>query len=221
MTRKINETGLDFIKQWEGLKLTAYLDAAGIWTIGYGHTRRAGEPYPYKGMKITQADADRILLRDLAQYEYTIENNVKVDLTDNQFSALVSFCFNVGPANFRKSTLLKKLNAGDYNAVPAELMKWVYAGGKRIQGLVNRRAAETGLWAKGAFVSSGYTPATARKDRAILTPEAIGPVAGAMAGVGSVAYGSGPLQWALAIVMVIGCLVGAWYFIRRVQRETA
>ena len=156
MPRKINAEGLRLIKQWEGKKLVAYKDPVGIWTIGYGHTDAAGPPKVTPGLRITEAEADEILKRDLGQYEQAVAQAVKVPLTDNQFAALVSFTYNLGPANFRKSTLLKKLNAGNYDAVPGELAKWNKAGGKVLNGLSNRRAAEAGLWAKGEFVASQY-----------------------------------------------------------------
>jgi len=221
MTRKISSTGLDCIKRWEGLRLQAYQDQAGVWTIGYGHTAAAGKPIPFTDMTITEKEAEALLLRDLKQYERTVSENVRVDLTDNQFAALVSFCFNIGVDSFRKSTCLKRLNAGDYNGVPTELMKWVHSGGKRIQGLVNRRAAESGLWVKGGFVSSGCVPANGRRDRAILTPGAIGPAIGAASGLAGFASSAGPVQWALAIIMVAAFAIGAWYFIRHVWREMA
>lgn len=163
MARRINVAGLSLIQQWEGLKLTAYKDVAGIWTIGYGHTSATGSPTVTPGMTITKAEASRILLKDLAKFEARVEELVKVPLTDNQFAVLTSFDFNAGALH--KSTLLKKLNKGDYNAVPGELAKWVNAGGKKVQGLVNRRAAEAGLWAKGAFVSSNTVTATTKADK--------------------------------------------------------
>lgn len=156
MPRKINAEGLRLIKQWEGKELVAYKDPVGIWTIGYGHTDAAGLPKVTPGLRITEAEADEILKRDLGQYEQAVAQAVKVALTDNQFAALVSFTYNLGPANFRKSTLLKKLNAGNYDAIPGELAKWNKAGGKVLKGLSNRRAAEAGLWAKGEFVASQY-----------------------------------------------------------------
>ncbi|MGU3577269.1 lysozyme [Brucellaceae bacterium C25G] len=163
MTRRINAAGLSLIQQWEGLKLTAYKDVAGIWTIGYGHTSAAGAPQVKQGMQITKAEASRILRSDLAKFEKRVSDLVKVPLSDNQYAVIVSFDFNTGALH--KSTLLKKLNKGDYNAVPAELAKWVNAGGKRVQGLVNRRAAEAGLWAKGEFVSSNTVTASTKTDK--------------------------------------------------------
>ncbi len=157
MARRINAAGLSHIMQWEGKRLVAYQDVAGIWTIGYGHTTAAGIPRVREGMRISDKEAEDILKKDLGKFEDRVSRLVKVPLTDKQFAVLVSFDFNTGALH--KSTLLKKLNAGDYDAVPAELMKWVNAGGKRVQGLVNRRAAEAGLWAKGEFVSSNTVEA--------------------------------------------------------------
>ncbi len=157
MARRINAAGLSHIMQWEGKRLVAYQDVAGIWTIGFGHTTAAGIPRVREGMRISDKEAEDILKTDLRKFEDRVSRLVKVPLTDNQFAVLVSFDFNTGALH--KSTLLKKLNAGDYDAVPAELMKWVNAGGKRVQGLVNRRAAEAGLWAKGEFVSSNTVEA--------------------------------------------------------------
>lgn len=153
--RQINKEGLDLIKQWEGLRLEAYLCPAGVWTIGYGHTETAK-----KGMKISQAEADRLLVYDLSRFIQGVEESLDVTVNDNQFAALVSFAFNVGVGAFKKSTLLKKLNAGDFSSVPSELARWNKVGGKVSAGLANRRAAEAGLWVKGSFVSSNYIGAS-------------------------------------------------------------
>lgn len=143
---KTSEAGVDLIKQFEGCKLTAYKCPAGVWTIGYGHTTAAGEPTVVEGMKITAVEATNILKRDLKTFEAGVDAAVKVELVQNEFDALVSFAFNVGLGAFQKSTLLRKLNAGDYAAVPGELMKWTKAGGKELPGLVRRRRAEAGMW---------------------------------------------------------------------------
>lgn len=159
MARHINDTGLKMIQQWEGLFLTAYHGAAdrpGLLTIGYGHTDAAGPPLVHAGDVITRSQASDILRSDLGHVEANVSSMVKVPLTDNQFAALVSFVFNVGEANFGKSSLLRKLNKGDYASVPAELMKWNRANGKPVQGLSNRRAAEAGLWVKGSQVASQF-----------------------------------------------------------------
>ncbi|MBO1027569.1 lysozyme [Ochrobactrum sp. SD129] len=113
MTRRINAAGLSLIKQWEGHKTTAYKDVAGIWTIGYGHTSAAGTPNVTPGMTISKEEAERILLKDLAKFEARVERLVKVPLTDNQFAVLSSSDFNTG--ELHSSTLLKKLNKGNYS----------------------------------------------------------------------------------------------------------
>ncbi len=217
MTRQISPHGLEKLKQWEGLKTKAYKDAGGVWTIGYGHTATAGEPKPRAGMVITAAEAERILLKDLTQYEAAVESLVKVELNDNQFAALVSFVYNIPLVSFKKSTLLKKLNAGNFNAVPTELMKWTKAGGKKIQGLVNRRRAEGYLWMEGAFVTSKDVVPEQKTVHPVLKPEVIGPVISAASGLTGFATGSGPFQWALAAVMVISVAIGSYYFIKRMK----
>ncbi|AVV37816.1 lysozyme [Pantoea vagans] len=134
---KVSNNGINLIKRFEGLELKAYKDSVGILTIGYGHTHavKAGDA-------ITSERADAYLREDLQVAELTINTNVKVKLTQGQFDALVSFVFNLGSGNFVKSTLIRKLNAGDYAGAADEFGKWVNAGGKKLPGLVKRRAAE-------------------------------------------------------------------------------
>jgi lysozyme len=157
---KTSNAGIAFIKRWEGVRLSAYQCSAGVWTIGVGHTAAMGNPKPVSGMRITEQEAEDILRRDLNSIERDIDAVVDVRLNQRQFDTLVSFVFNVGIGAFRKSTLLKKLNAGRYDEVPSELMKWNRAGGKVVQGLVNRRKAEADFW-RGAptdQVSDGDMP---------------------------------------------------------------
>ncbi|MDR3425303.1 MAG: lysozyme [Alphaproteobacteria bacterium] len=144
LTRQINQDGVDLIKEFEGLHLTPYLCPGKIWTIGYGHTRTV-----CAGMRITQAQAEQLLDEDLSLYERAVVRLVTVPLSDNQFSALVCFVFNVGVGNFESSTLLKLLNRGWYEQVPAQLMRWNHAGGEVFGGLARRRAAEGRLWNRG------------------------------------------------------------------------
>ncbi|MCW0320093.1 lysozyme [Pantoea dispersa] len=132
-----SNNGINLIKRFEGLRLEAYRDSVGIPTIGYGHTHGVK-----MGDVITGAQADDFLREDLKVAELTINTNAKVKLTQGQFDALASFVFNLGSGNFVKSTLLKKLNTGDYAGVADEFGKWVNAGGKKLPGLVKRRAAE-------------------------------------------------------------------------------
>jgi len=147
-TRHINNAGLSLIKQFEGLELTAYLCPAKIPTIGYGNTNSVTRADV--GRKtITAAQAEALLRADLVRFEKAVERLVTVPLTDNQFAALVSFAFNLGEGNLAKSTLLKRINAKAPLAdIERSLMQWVNANGKRLQGLVNRRAAEMALYKK-------------------------------------------------------------------------
>jgi len=144
---RMSDQGIDaLLKKFEGCKLKAYKDPVGIWTIGYGHTSAAGEPDVTEGMTITQAEAEEILKRDLVKYEKPVADLVKVPLSQHQFDVLVDFAYNAGVGNLKSSTLLKRVNAGDFDAVPNELMKWTKAKGKELPGLVRRRRAESEWW---------------------------------------------------------------------------
>lgn len=151
---KLNKAGADLIKSYEKLVLDAYQDSGGVWTIGYGHTSAAGKPYPKAGMKITEAEANAIFARDVVKFEQAVRKHVKVPLNDNQFSALVSLCFNIGEGNFSKSTLVRKLNAGDYDGAANEFKRWKYDNGKVLRGLVRRRVSEEVLFRSGKPVQS-------------------------------------------------------------------
>ncbi|MCT8345156.1 MULTISPECIES: lysozyme [Photorhabdus] len=134
---QISEHGLAELKIYEGCSLTAYLCPARVWTIGYGHTHGV-KP----GDAITERQAEQFLLDDLAPVYITLENSVKVPLTQGQFDALCSFIFNCGASAFVRSTLLKKLNAGDYKGAANQFMEWNKAGGRVLPGLDARRASE-------------------------------------------------------------------------------
>ncbi len=139
--RCINSSGLAIIRQFEGLRCSAYFCPRGILTIGYGHTGDV-----YAGQVITPQQAEELLQSDLAVFENGVNGLVAVPLTDNQFSALVCFSFNVGLQPFYRSTLLNLLNRGWYAQVPAQLARWTKANGKDLPGLVSRRKAEAALW---------------------------------------------------------------------------
>ncbi len=134
-------TGTDIIKQYEGCKLAAYLCPAGVATIGYGSTKGVK-----LGMVITMEQALSRLQEDINEAQAGIKKLVKVPLNENQLGALTSFVFNLGSGALAKSTLLKKLNTGDYQGAADEFSKWVNAGGKQLPGLVKRRAAERELF---------------------------------------------------------------------------
>ena len=137
----LSQAGLNLIKSHEGLRTTAYQDPVGVWTIGYGHT---GTAKP--GQKITEAQAEQLLRQDVGWAQDAVRKNVKVPLTQGQFDALVSFTFNLGAGALGRSTLLKKLNAGDYAGAQAEFGKFVHAGGRVLPGLVRRRNEEAQMF---------------------------------------------------------------------------
>lgn len=136
-----NDAGRALLRACEGLRLIAYKCPAGFWTIGYGHTLTARP-----GLSITEAEADRLLAGDLARYESALHDLVRVPLTDNQFSALACFAFNIGIGAFSGSTLRRNLNRGWYDQVPAQLKRWNKANSKILPGLTRRRALEAQLW---------------------------------------------------------------------------
>lgn len=144
MDRHINSTGLLLIKNSEGCKLKAYPDpgTGGMpWTIGYGSTTNVKE-----GDAVTYQRAEDLLRNDLVRFEEGVDSMVLVDISDNQFSALVCFSFNVGLNNLMHSTLLKKVNDSDFNGAAQEFLKWNKAAGKILPGLSARREAERQLF---------------------------------------------------------------------------
>lgn len=155
--RKTGQAGLALIKQFEGCRLAAYQCSAGVWTIGYGHT--AGV---YKGMKISQAQADEYLKQDVAKFEKYINNPSYVPFTDklnqNQFDALVSFAFNLGQGN------VKKLCTGRVmNQIPSAMQQYCKAAGKTLSGLQRRRKAEAALYNKKVESCTGATTTTVKE----------------------------------------------------------
>ncbi|HBL5390859.1 TPA: lysozyme [Enterobacter hormaechei] len=141
-----SDKGIALIKQFEGCKLTAYQDSVGVWTIGYGWTKPVDGKPIRAGMTIKQETAERLLKTGLVSYENDVSRLVKVDLTQGQFDALVSFTYNLGARSLSTSTLLRKLNAGDYAGASDEFLRWNKAGGKVLNGLTRRREAERALF---------------------------------------------------------------------------
>jgi lysozyme len=138
----ISDEGLELIKHFEGCELEAYKCPAGVWTIGYGHTKDVQE-----GDKWSQDKADFMLQRELEEeYENYVNNFVHVDLNQHQFDALCSWVYNLGSTNLKKSTLLKVLNNGSYNEVPNQIKRWNKANGEVLAGLTRRREAEALLF---------------------------------------------------------------------------
>lgn len=142
-------SGVKAIQEHEGLVLTPYQDAVGVWTVGYGHT---GSEFAQGKKPITKKKATELLKQDLKDAENAVNKHVKVALSQKQFDALVSLVFNIGVGNFSKSTLLKKLNSGDYLGAADEFPKWRKAGNKVLPGLVSRRASERAMFLSGTDI---------------------------------------------------------------------
>jgi lysozyme len=144
---KTSDKGLALIQSSEGFEPKPYLCPAGKWTLGYGSTFYAdGTAVKDGDQPVTEAQALELLRNTLGQYEDAVARAVTVALTQGQFDALVDFAYNVGCANFRTSTLLRKLNEGNYTAAALQFERWVHGGGKVLPGLVKRRAAERDLF---------------------------------------------------------------------------
>lgn len=148
--RRVNEAGMKLTQVSEGWSAKLYDDAAGYCTIGYGHlikkARCNGSELPEFLRGITKPRGAEILAKDMSLAEITVMLEVVPQLADNQYAAMVDFVFNVGGKNFRTSTLLKRLNEGKFDDVPAQLGRWTKANGKVFPGLVTRRKAEADLF---------------------------------------------------------------------------
>lgn len=159
----VNKATIDLITEFEGFVGKWYPDPAHGWAVPtccYGHTDAAGDPKfaATKDKKFTVAEGREILAKDLEPVIRAVRSRVKVPLNDNQIGALVSFTFNLGSGNFAKSTLLKKVNAGDFAGAAKEFPRWNRAAGKVLKGLVRRRAAEQALFLSEAFSGPGPLP---------------------------------------------------------------
>jgi len=153
---KMSADGRAKLIQREGLKTTAYKDSVGVWTIGVGHTKNAGLPHPVAGMTITRAEAIEIFTRDLVRYENIVNRNVRVPLTQGQFDALVSICFNVEVALSPKSTIVKCLNKRDYAGAARAIMLY-----KKPPAIIGRRRSE-----QQQFIQATYAQIAERKREA-------------------------------------------------------
>jgi lysozyme len=234
MTRKVSDAVLAKLKQWEGFIPFAYDDTdspsarrriqpgdhvKGKLTIGYGHTLTARP-----GMVVTETEAERLLQQDLAPCEAAVDRVIKVPLTDNQFGALVSFAFNLGHATGKGQPLAniaETLNKGDYTGALRRMGLYVKQrqNGKlvTVPGLVNRRAAEAGLWVQGDFVSSQHVTAEAPAVQSTAGDvSAISGVAAAAATAAPALTSLSGVHWAVGVVLVAGMVgLAALWLIRR------
>jgi lysozyme len=141
----ISQVGINLIKSFEGCRLTSYQDSVGVWTIGYGHTSGV-----HQGQTITQQQADQLLADELQSFSKWVSDCCGVPITQYQFDAMVSLCYNIGKHAFATSTLLQLLNKKDYQGASNQFSLWCRGGGKVLQGLVNRRKAEQALFNRSA-----------------------------------------------------------------------
>lgn len=163
--------GVKLIEKWEGLYLKAYQDSVGIWTIGWGTITAPHLGIKvYPGLVIDREQAEKWLQIELREKEAGVEKLVKVPLTQYQYDTLVSFTYNVGTGALQKSTLLKLLNRGNYDAVPGQLMRWTKAGGRELKGLVNRRRDEARLW-RNEHIDAVPDTDIVRVNKTLITPK--------------------------------------------------
>jgi len=155
----VTQETLDLIKRWEGCRLKAYKCSAGKWTVGYGLTTAAGFITVDKDTTLTQAEAEWYLEQVVAKFADQIAPMITAPITPPQFGAFVSLVYNIGPTAFRKSSALRHFNAGDLDKVPAAMKLWKKAGGKVVQGLVNRREDEVNFFLSGPKTAPMPKPA--------------------------------------------------------------
>ncbi len=137
-----SKEAISLIKDFEGLRLKGYLCPAGIRTIGYGHVLAVNETFD----NIDALEAEELLFQDILKAEAIVSRNIKIDLNQGQFDALISFTFNLGAASLQRSTMRQKINRHEHEEIPKELMRWIYAGGRMLSGLVRRRGAEAEMY---------------------------------------------------------------------------
>lgn len=224
MTRRINAAGFELVREFEGLRLEAYQDQGGVWTIGYGHTG----PEVVPGLTCTREQAEAWLLEDLREAEADVLRVLKRPATDNQFAAMVSLAYNIGGGAFARSTVLKRFNKGDIHGAAEAFGMWrkVTVGGKKVDsaGLIRRRAAEAALFLTPDVPLPPHKPvATEIAECAPAVPRAE-VAGGAAAGVGALgallqevaaqiepltAY-SEALRWVFITAMVAGIVLATW-----------
>lgn len=228
----LTEEAIGLVKRFEGFRAGAYRDAVGVWTIGYGHTAMAGPPDVRAGMAMSRTEAEDVLRRDLAMFAQGVASALKASLAPAQFSALVSFAYNVGLGNFRKSSVLKAVNEGNFDAVPRRLQLWVKAGGRVLPGLVKRRAAEAELFMSasvpehpGPAAGAGIEPVTGKPLRRSTTSLAAvlsaiaGALSSALAALGDAAKSLGGPLPALVLAAII-VLAAIWVLRERHRKST-
>lgn len=227
---KTGPKGIKLLKQFEGWRSKAYRCSAGVLTIGYGHTSMAGPPKVTPSMTITKAQGEAILKKDLKKYEKAVNDYVRVQLTQEQFDALVSFCYNVGPGNFKKSSVLRYVNARRFDDVPSRLMLWNKAGGRVLRGLTRRRAAEGELFTSGTREYKDASAAFPDAPRGKSPMQSTTNIAATMSAVAGVTAASNEIvqntssmmqaaPWILLVLVIIGATFWIWKERNRKSKE--
>lgn len=211
----INKAGLELLKTFEGFEAKAYVDPVGIVTIGYGTTASAGVGItPELGMTITEAEAEQYLCAALDKFAAHIRPLLKAEPTENEWAAMLSLAYNIGPGAFGKSTVLKRFNAGDKAGAADAFRMWNKAGGKVLKGLTRRREAERALFLKAA---------TPKKDRANVTQSttvrasAVQLASGVGSGVVAVGALDGTAQIVALILAAVIVLAALWIARERIK----
>ena len=203
---ELSDRGLKLICDFEGFRAKAYYCPAGVVTIGYGTTLNVK-----MGMKVTKAEAERLLRRDLVRFQACVTKSVNVPLTQGQYDALVSLCYNIGEGAFRKSTLLKLLNQKRYDAACRQFDRWTKGGGKVLPGLVRRRAAEAALFKSGDDLDDEEPIAPSTVVEAVEPKSAMNSKTVAGAGVAVAAGGGAVLEQASDVIEKHQTLVEAMF----------
>jgi len=216
----INKATVDLVKEFEGCKLTAYKDVAGVWTIGYGTTARAGLGIiPVEGMMITQDEADRLLLDGLNKFADQIRPMLPADINDNMFGACLSLAYNIGVSGFVRSTMLAKLRDGDYARAADAFLLWNRAGGKVVKGLVRRREAERKLFLTPVFEQvPTFDERSSPAQSTTVQASALQIASGAGAGVAAIGSLSGTAQIVALVFAGIVVLAGMWIMKERLRK---
>ncbi len=199
----LNKASLDLIKRWEGCKLKAYKCSAGVWTVGYGLTTAAGFIEVGPNTTITQAEADWYLEKTVEKFLEEIRPAITAPINENELGAFTSLAYNIGPTAFRKSSALRHFNAGDKDRVPTSIRMWRKAGGKVVNGLVNRREAEVDLFLTPVIAEK---PAPARTSPGQSKTVQSSVVQGATA-IGGAVGALNSLDGVAQIIALVGCFV--------------
>ena len=200
----VNQATIDLIKRWEGCKLKAYQDVAGIWTVGYGLTSRAGFIEVGPNTTLTQEEADWYLERVVSDFAEKIKPMITAPITENQFGAFVSLAYNIGVGAFQKSSALRRFNAGNLTKVPDAMRMWRKAGGDVVQGLVNRREAEIKLFLTPVVEKPAASEGRSKPTQSRTVQASV--VQGASA-VGGAVGALNALDGTAQIIALIGCIL--------------